>query len=115
MECLYICKECYDDKIIECNKCKIPCKLLYGGNNYVWNNDECRDNEEMYEMHLCEKNDCDIFVCTNCIEKDDSLPQQDGHSKRCKEKDCVVLIATCKNHLNDILYCCLHKNKNTES
>ena len=111
MQIAHICKGCYDDKIIECSKCKAPCELLYEWNNYVWNSDKYRDNGEHYEMWVCESKDCKNFVCTNCIEKDHTVPEQDGDSVKCNKEECKTRVKVCKDHIKNQVCCYSHKAK----
>ena len=116
---LYICNDCYVDGTVECDKCRIKCKLLYEGADRVWNSSQQVWNkfDEQYEMQRCEYKDCTTFVCDICTKNDLSVPEEDGEIKKCSMKsknighECYRFVTRCKEHLSDVVYCRVHDHE----
>ena len=75
-----VCKECYDDSIIKCNKCGMECILLYKENPILVSNDDKKYKDK--SMEICNEKDCFNYICLNCNDhEDDKYYYCDMHDK----------------------------------
>ena len=98
-----VCKDCFDESIVECTECGTKCKLYYAANHTLYTLDD--ETGTYREMSLCGHADCDIFVCLHCNQN-----EKHGKAVHCQMSECEKECGfRCKKHECDILFCFQHQ------